>query len=736
MPKSYGSSTQSKPISSPKKKHMPETNVNLDGKLATIYDVLSQPSHTQQSISKICGDLRTIMNNGTEICQVVIDKFITAVCSLKQSGHYYGYVPQPLPENILTTVTTLFSQNNVHVTDEIVSVTCSANMCDVLGAILKSGKKFESVYQTKQIISRVNQNDFDKEGEVKSGWGCLLVNYQDSLVYNSEILLLACSKKLKQFISVCINKKIQVTQECLYAIVSIGDISLVKLAILSGAKYDENALEYACKIQNAELIKLMLSNKVKPTTQCINSILSSHTSHTYNQKHISTAKSDLIALLVSFGYKITYDDIIAATKAHVELNNFKSFGIKLDEKFIEICAQYGFYPYENCGIKPNARCLQLECNKSGNLTMIKKLVGMGIKPDTTCLEYACKFKNNIQTLKFLLEKGNLKPNLQCLYNCSTANYNKTLSFITEEYIVGSSSRKELENIKRQQNLVRPAGNLVDDSDDEQEQDKEEIISDTEQADLLDYGEEEEVIEVIPVAKAPKKQTGGKAPRRQTAVKAIRKTKVPEPISDVESLDEDKDEEEDDEEVVPTKGKAPVKQKEMKLDVKVNIEEKVEEKKPAKKTAGKKITTTVVKVESDDEIEVDLVEDVVLPKEKKPKSLGKKKLQKEEPTPKKEAPKLQEQTTVKTIDSVIIPEDYNYRENKKISSKIVTAFNLGKIETLSFINLRKHVMMYIVQKNLIKDNMLNLDEKLQNLVNVNYTCVDSKFIDRLIYLMLQ
>lgn len=735
MPKSYG--LQSKPISSPKKKQPQETNVNLDGKLATIYDVLTQPSHTQQSISKICGDIKTIMSNGTQICQFVVNQFITAVCSLRQTGHYYGYAPQPLPEIILTTVTTLFSQNDIHITDEMVSAICSANMYDVLNAVLKSGKKFESVYQTKQIIARVNQSDFDKEGEVKSGWGCLLVNYQDSLMYNSEILLLACSKKLKQFISVCINKKIQVTQECLYAIVSIGDIPLVKLAILSGAKYDEDALDFACKTQNVELIKLMLSNKVKPTTLCINSILSSGTSHTYNQKHISTAKSELIALLISFGYKITYDDIISATKAHVELNNFKSFGIKLDEKFIETCAQYGFYPYENCGIKPNVRCLQLECGKSGNLTMIKKLVGMGIKPDNTCLEYACKFKNNIQTLKFLLEKGDLKPNLQCLYNCSAANYNRTLSFITEEYIVGMTSKKELENIKRRQNLVNPTGKLVDDSDDEQADKQDNEQDDNESVDLLDYGEEdEEEVIIVPIKKEnPPKP--GKAPRKQKAVKAIRKTPIAtgseeENISDVEpenlSDHDDKAEE-------VTGGKAPVKQKGVNI-----IKKTPEEKKPTKKTAGKKITTTVVKVESDDEIEVDLVEDVVLPKEKKSKTLGKKKLQKEEPTketPIKEAPtKLQEQITEKTIDSIVIPEDYNYRENKKISPKIVTAFNLGKIDSLSFINLRKYVMMYIVQKNLIKDNMLNLDEKLQKLIGNQYTCIDSKYIDRLIYLMCQ
>jgi hypothetical protein len=362
MPKSYGSlskSSETPSESNPKPKSKKEQTVqNIDVKLANLYDVLIQPSHTQQSLCKICGDIQSLLNSGTTITQIVVDQLVIAVCSLKQGGYYYGSYQFTLPSVIYNTLTSLFSQNDVSVSDDMITHICSANIHEVLNAILKSGIKLGSPYQTKQIISRVSPNDFDKEGEIKNGWACLLVNYPDAFIYNSEILLLACNKKLKNFISICINKK-------------IGDISLVKLATLSGAKYDETALEYACKTRNIELVKTMLNNKVKPTDKCFSAILDSRCNSSHNSKTINNVKSDLIAILISFGYKVTYNDIIKATEAFVELNNFKSLGIKLDQKFIEVCAKVGFYPYENCGIKPNLRCLQLECNKSGNLAMIK-----------------------------------------------------------------------------------------------------------------------------------------------------------------------------------------------------------------------------------------------------------------------------------------------------------------------------------------------------------------------------
>jgi hypothetical protein len=363
---------------------------------------------------------------------------------------------------------------------------------------------------------------------------------------------------------------------------------------------------------------------------------------------------------------------------------------------------------------------------------------MGIKPDNVCLENACRFKNNIQTLRFLIEKGNLKPTLQCLYNCSAANYNKTLSFITEEYIEGVTSKKELDNIKKNQ---RPLAHIdINMSDDENDiKDDNNSIDSTE---LIDYGDNEQTENIVQNQNedelseeeiiVPIKQ--GKAPRKQTAKKAIRKQPVSKPIEELEEDDSEVDLDEDESEVKnPTKfigGKAPVKQPGTKT-----ADQLLKELKSEKKTSIKKSTTTV-KIESDDDVEIELVE------EKKPtkKTTTKKKLQKEETLPKEQKKNLQKEETlpkeiIKTIDTVEIPDDYNYRETKKLPANVISMFSLGKVDSLSFINLRKHVMKYIVDKNLIKDNMLSLDSTLKKLVNDQYTCIDSKYIDKLIFLMI-
>jgi hypothetical protein len=648
-----------------------ETN---DERITKIYNILTQPSHTQQSLEKVSKEILAIIDSGSLVCQLIIDIFIDAVGSIGNSYHggYYHYDNSEgvkLTEAIYNAITKMFTQLEIIVTDSIIDTLCKSNMIDCIDAIFKSGKNLTSSHQTKQILTKINKHTH-KVGEITNKWVCLIENYPDSFVYTTEILLLACSKNLKNFISECVNRKVPMSQECFYAIINIGDINLVKLALLSGAKYDNTALEYACKNQNLELIKLILSNKVKPTNECFEATIQSYSNGIrYAVPKKTNIKADIIDMLVASGYKVTYENVVMATKLSVELHNFKSLGIELSSKFMEVCASVGFYPYENCGIKPNLKCLRLECNKSGNLTIIRKLVASGLKPDAKCLSNACKHKSNMQVIRFLIEKGSMKPNLQCLLNSATCNYNKTLLFILEEYMLGLVSKVEVDKMK----LIAERY-TIDDKDDS---DCENVIVKHDDLDDLSYSDE---------SVKPKKPT-----------KKVTTKKAPIILSDDEIELEDK------------------------IKLEKPVPKSIKKKTPVKKSIKK---THIVM--SDDDIELEEIDEPIITK---PKSKTKvEKVQKHDLVDEN----CNVQNTTYNIEDIIVPTDYNFRENKKISTDVITSFNLGEITEISFINLRKTIMKYITANNLVQNQTLMLDNVIQKLVKNKYTSIDLKNMDKLIF----
>lgn len=248
-----------------------------------------------------------------------------------------------------------------------------------------------------------------------------------------------------------------------------GSSKVLKLIIDNGLSVNRYMLELACIYNNKDLAYYAFENKMEPDRKLFNIIVESdnynrlHSKYPYiySKKPIPPHQDEKVAMikiLVSFGYNISYEDILFATSERIDLSVLDSLNITFDEKFLELCSEIGFYPnYKTKDIKYNLSCLEKECARSGNLKEIKKIIKMGIKPSTKALENASCHKNNIQSIRYLIENG-VKPNLQCIKNIAKELNNSTLILLLNEY----QKNIDIENLNKikNDNLI----NLEDDSD--------------------------------------------------------------------------------------------------------------------------------------------------------------------------------------------------------------------------------------------------------------------------------
>jgi hypothetical protein len=219
---------------------------------------------------------------------------------------------------------------------------------------------------------------------------------------------------------------------------------LIQLLLTMGAPLDKKCLELACCISNDYIIRLCLDSNIKPDQKCFSGLLKSYYNtikkHDYiSYKSIIPKSSDLkktnelIKLIVDAGYKITEKDILATVENKFTLDNFDSYGIKLDKKYLDKCVEFGFYPYDNA-MAPDISCLEKECDKSGNLNNIKRMIKeKKIVPNLTCLRNASKHSNNLAVIKYLVSEHNLKPDFDCLRNQIDVLSNSTLGYLLREY---------------------------------------------------------------------------------------------------------------------------------------------------------------------------------------------------------------------------------------------------------------------------------------------------------------
>ncbi len=291
-------------------------------------------------------------------------------------------------------------------------------------------------------------------------------NFKISTEFNSKIILHL------------INSKVKVTKKAInYALIHKISPNIIKQLITMGPGLCTDYLIAACHGQNKEMIEFLLDNKIVPTSDCIKALFTSavnndiidinekYGKNMFYEKSVPVSPKDsinikniteLLNILLNYNYTITYDDLIFITKYYVTIPNIQKYNLTFDNKFLEICSEIGFYPPYDHNIKPDIRCLQKECIKSGNLQAIKELVlKQKIKPDNICIQNACIHKANLPTIRFLVD-NNASVDYIALKNIISITGNSSTNFVMEEFIKQYlKDMEELKKLKKQQHTNPP-----------------------------------------------------------------------------------------------------------------------------------------------------------------------------------------------------------------------------------------------------------------------------------------
>ena len=238
--------------------------------------------------------------------------------------------------------------------------------------------------------------------------------------------------------------------------------NIAKLLLSKSIQITDKVLELACRYQSEEIMTLCLNSKIIPNQKCFNALLEGYnSSHSFTCKNANRYYTDhgcgglgnyfmvmvdrhktikiLIELLFAYGYVLTYDDMINATKEKICIYDIDRFGIKLDDKYLEVCAEVGYYPYKTTEITPSVKYLELECDKPHNTALIKKLFNDNpeLKPSQQALMNACKYTNNITTINLLVSKGAVMD-FDCVQTHVDRNCNKgikrMISMLRDNYV--------------------------------------------------------------------------------------------------------------------------------------------------------------------------------------------------------------------------------------------------------------------------------------------------------------
>ena len=584
-----------------------------------------------------------------------------------------------------------------------------------------------------------------------------MINFlSDNDIFNydnfNELMELAIKHECKKFLDKIIekakikNKKISFSHASLLSIFRNDDLDVFKIALTYNVKMSEFILNQACSHGSTLIVKFLLDNKISPTADTMKAIIEFNytPSHVYGKlTHLYEKDKNrtLVNMIRSYGYVITYDDILKLTKARIKIDDFESLGIKLDSKYLEICTEISFYPYNAKGLVANQGCLEKECGKSGNLTRIKNLIKDGIKPTQACLQNACKQKNNFQAISFLCTKG-LKFDEQCLLNISKTIDNRTLTKAIEEFIEQNNSK-----FKKQEDLIKKL-----------QEDKTTSVKSTKTVELEDSDDSDNSSGDHSDSK--KEEVIKKVTKKANTIKKTKKEKKTINLNNDTSDEENKEDENKNnkiiDEIMDTNNSTNLENcsedcSEDYPDDYVDFEQPKNESRNEpmnKKTQVTYTNSTFDQLDDDDKL---------VKKSKKVKSKSKSKDETDKKKSKKinitndvnEINKINEINKVDTkninnvtnIKNEIVltdpPEDYDLRIERDINSKILSVFDLKPKTRLSYLGFRKHFYQYLLKKNMIEKENIKLDKQIANFINKKENdLINVKDIDKVVYTLLK
>jgi hypothetical protein len=711
-----------------------QTPLNIEHAVMLLHGSMTSPNQSNIQVTENAGKIIDFLLKGIKLDQLMFDALIGSIIKILQKSsntRIYGIsvstIDSLLKDNRISQAIVEMLKNKSITIENINCANINQHGGLKLLEIIASTGRFFSLKQTQDILKSVPTSWYYKEGI--ETYKTFFNTYANSLHVNTTILEITSQYNFDKFIVKMVDKKMKLTQKCLDSAVKNNNLELVKLMLLAGTHLSEDILVTACKSSSIEVIKYILENKIVPTKKCFDATINytendsnsdsdkDHNGYGYKKRRspalknvTTTHKSEIISLLKAYGYKITYNDITEATKKLIKINNFESLGIKLDTKFLEVCIEKSFYPYKTDGITPGVGSLEKECEKSGNLTNIKKLVSQGVKPNIKCLQNACLHKNNIQAVIFIMSTD-IKPDLICIQNIAHSIRNRTLNLLLDKY--ANNTGIELKKSKS-----------VEERDDSETNDDSDSDSDSS-------------------AKAPVKVQ--KKPLN-TKIK-ITPTSESDENSDIDSEDEE-DQVIEEKEFVDSDVDF-----EMELKVENNLEQESDSDSDSDKT----------KSESDEETPNLSPPNLSPPKKlsiKKPvtqkatskliaakpiaaKPVKKTKILKPDSSSDEESDKSKDKNIInKIIHPIVatntnnyqeIPDDYDVRVSRNLEQKVLTLLTLKAGTTGSFMFVRSTFLSYLIKQKLITNSNIKINKVLAPLVyKKENEIIDMSEFDKLTY----
>ncbi len=212
--------------------------------------------------------------------------------------------------------------------------------------------------------------------------------------------------------------------------------NIIKILLSRNLSLTDDDLDIICEFCNEESIKFILDEtRIKPKKSHFQKIVQSKTllsnrsyeerkkysyrySNNINRYENGAYTPNKAEILIAYGFKPTYDDVMFGIVHKAEIPNIARFSIKPDKKMLEKCWDYDFYPeYDFDCIKKEMIGFQKLCNKRAKVQISKYLKKHDLVPDRKCMENACTFKNNHPIVNLLKSKGG-KITIKCIENCA------------------------------------------------------------------------------------------------------------------------------------------------------------------------------------------------------------------------------------------------------------------------------------------------------------------------------
>lgn len=266
---------------------------------------------------------------------------------------------------------------------------------------------------------------------------------------------------------------------------------LINSLIARGILIDSQCIDIVCQYCDKSSIDFILSTGRLPITkENFKSLINAKQYiGAYNYNNITSSSDGFISsggysmekmeVLIKYGYKPDYDDIVYSINKCVEIPGIERFNIKLDKKLLELCWDKDFSPsYEFDCIDPNLVELQKLCKKRSKNRIINYIKKYQLVPDRKCMENACCFRNNKTILEILVNNGG-KFTYKCIKNCAKEfPYSDTLLYIINEYEKVHNAEIEFykEKIKILEDKINSLDNAyIDKSNNDCVQDSKKII---------------------------------------------------------------------------------------------------------------------------------------------------------------------------------------------------------------------------------------------------------------------